>query len=130
MAYDLQKRARRRKILITIILATIPCYCAGLIALRVGQNIQQAGTTTPTATVTLPTLMGDMTFTPTPESTTTLAPSATYEPTASLTPTVTIVLPTLEPTATHTVEIPTIAPPPAEPTAAPGVPQANTAPAP
>lgn len=130
MVSDLQKKARTRKILIIIILATLPCYCAGLIALRVGRSIQQSGTVTPTPTITIGTPVEDFTFTPTLEFTATFAPSSTSEPTRSLTPTVTIVLPTLEPSATHTIEVPTNTPVPVEPTLPPTEPQANTTPAP
>src|SRR5512146_1833625 len=85
--------ARRRLILIAIVLATIPCYCLGGIALMLAP---QPGSVTPTATPT---------DTPTPTATGTTTPTITSSPspTGTVSPTPTI---TLTPTVTNTPFVP------------------------
>lgn len=93
-------------ILIVIILATIPCYCAGFIALAVYPRPQGAATTSPTPALSLtftqtPYLVGPGT----PQSDRTLQPTPTqwfpptFTPTATATQTPT---PTDTPTQTPT----------------------------
>lgn len=104
------RRIRTRTILALVILATLPCYCIGLIMLRSANNAAQI---TPTATFTIspsatqpleipvattavpptavltetPTPTWTPSITPTPFRFPTLTPS--YTPTFTLTPTVT-----------------------------------------
>jgi hypothetical protein len=110
------KRNRRRLygILIGIILVTIPCYCAGLVAIRrapqhvtptasIGPTFTQApfiASPTPTSTAAL-TATPTRTITPTPFVPPTPTPTFTPEPTKTPTPTPTNT-PTLTPTAAPT----------------------------
>lgn len=106
--------ARRRLVLLTIILATIPCYCVGVIAITLAPDSSATATPSPTfantATQPSPTLFlsptleiitGTVTDTPTntPTSTFTLTPSVT--PTVTSTPT-DLMPPTDTPTNTAT----------------------------
>ena len=88
-------RTRRRMRLIAVIIATIPCYCAGFIALSFAPNpratstptITETTTGTPiTPTVSFTPLILTGTITPTPTITETPTPSITPSPTLTLTP--------------------------------------------
>lgn len=85
------RQGRIRIILLAIILATIPCYCAGLIILMI--DPQPAGSSTPTATLT-ETLLTSPTRTP---------PTLVYFESPTVTKTGTI---TQSPTASKTYAIP------------------------
>lgn len=108
------KRIRLRYILIIITLATLPCYCAGLIAVRAAGDRTPTPTPTETPTVTpsptitpsptdIPTITMTITPTDTPTHTETASPTPTEtaSPTATETPTPTETTPAL-PTATET----------------------------
>ncbi|MBE0411142.1 MAG: hypothetical protein IBX69_15580, partial [Anaerolineales bacterium] len=72
MHRDPAKRTRLRYILIAITLATLPCYCVGLIAVRA------AGERTPIPTSTeTPTVTSTPTITASPTDTTTITPTLT-----------------------------------------------------
>lgn len=121
MSLRAQQTSRTRSTLIIIILATIPCYCLGLVVLLVGREIQKASnlptatpspSNTPVVIQTLPATITPFQFpteTQTSTPTLTVTPSQTLTPflpptrTATQTPTMTI-----EPTVTST---PTEAPP-------------------
>ena len=83
---DLPSRKRLRSIFITVILATLPCYCTGLamVGLEQLQASQPISTPTPPSQTQLPTL--------------TRIPSLTAPPSATASPTTE--LPTLTPTLT------------------------------
>src|SRR5512146_914693 len=95
--------ARRRLILIAIVLATIPCYCLGGIALLFAP---QPGSKTATPTPSdPPTVTETSIFTSTPSLTPTTTETPTETPTITSTPTETLtpfVPPTNTPTATAT----------------------------
>ncbi|NLG70947.1 MAG: hypothetical protein GX495_02725, partial [Chloroflexi bacterium] len=82
MSLDPETRFRIRYILVAIILATLPCYCAGLFL--VNQVQQRAALPDQTATPTF-TLTATFTVTPSPS----LAPTLTETPTPTLTATLT-----------------------------------------
>ena len=84
MGMDPDSRFRTRFVLIAIILATLPCYCAGLVVVRVARN-QSPRTPTPTATIS-PTWTMTSVFTPTPSQTPLPMPTNTPE-TPTSTPT-------------------------------------------
>ena len=106
-------------ILITIILATIPCYCLGFIALSLRPTARPVLTATPTlmstpAPTDTPFVVGPGTTTPRPLQPTptqwfppTFTPTATptQTPTPTLTPTLTAT-PTITPTAVVTPPTP------------------------
>ncbi len=115
------RRQRRYAILVGIILITLPCYCAGWIAIRrapevsllptetatsepIVQTLTPSPTVTITATITLTPTMTPTGFVPSPSPTTTITPTPTETPIPSDTP-----LPTDTPTntptqtATHTI---------------------------
>ena len=82
-------RLRLRFILIAIILASIPCYCAGLAMVRIARRRAALPTFTPTSTAT-----ASLTFTATwtltsTASTTPRTPTLTSSATVTLTPTAT-----------------------------------------
>jgi hypothetical protein len=107
------RQGRIRIILIAIILATVPCYCSGLIIMMINP---QTGTPTPTVETITPTHYDSPTSTPptliyfssptitrTATITQTPAPSKTYAMPPTLTPSRTTVpsdTPTLEPSFT------------------------------
>ena len=64
MAFLAERRRRIRTILIIITLATLPCYCLGLVIMQIGRAANQP-TETPTLTLT-PTDTSTPTATPTP----------------------------------------------------------------
>ena len=101
MIQDPVRRSRVKSTLIIVILATIPCYLLGLIALWVGNGVESR--VTPTAT-----LQATQVFTaqPTSGNPTLPQPSAVF-PTATSTHTPTV---TLTPTLTRTYVIPTSTP--------------------
>src|SRR3972149_399140 len=88
-------RTRRRMRILAVIIATIPCYCAGFIALSFTPDRRATATQTPTSTEThisptpslSPTPIVTSTFTPTFTATST--PTATATLTASFTPSAT-----------------------------------------
>jgi hypothetical protein len=91
MASSVDRKTRIRSILIIIIIATIPCYLVGIVALKVGQQVQTgAQTATPTLTLTqtpppaateiTPTEFVTRTPTVTSTATVTWTPSVTYTP--------------------------------------------------
>lgn len=93
------KRAKLRSTLLIIILATLPCYCLGLIVLYFGDS--SGGGATPTATSPI-----QMRVTPS-QTPILLATTALISPTASNTPTITL---TASPTRTYslpTTQVPT-----------------------
>ena len=117
MLDKLKQMDRTRLILLIIIAASIPCYCFGMVLLRVSTGAERRATATAigavdgtpsavvSATFTLP--AGSATATLTPTRTPTFTPTITYEipytrtPTRTLTPSRT---PTAspQPTATNT----------------------------
>lgn len=103
-------------LLLGIILATIPCYCIGLVALATGPT-QTSPTSTPTLslfqTIT-PVMEPTIMVSPTPSATATPSPSRT--PTETLVPTPTQSFPTVVPTVTP---LPTSNPVPDPPTETP-----------
>jgi len=100
---------RTRKILIIIIVCTLPCYCLGIVSLRVLSTQRNQRTTTPTITLT-----GTTTLTLTPTNTASLLPSATASLTNTPTYTATVtatLLPTDTPIPTLTYTMaPTVTP--------------------
>ncbi len=85
-----EPRARLRVILIIIILATIPCYCVGLVAIMVapeggGSEFTPTSTLSPTPTFNLSLTPVLNTLTPSMTPTFTLTPTQTGTPT--ITPT-------------------------------------------
>ena len=103
-----EQKFRLRVILSLIILATIPCYCVGLVLVRASKSLVAEPTATLSSTATT-----GASPSPTQFSTHTIAPSLTATPstptsTASLTPTV---FSTWTPTATlsHTPTTPNTA---------------------
>lgn len=129
MASNVARRARIRSILTIIILATLPCYCLGLVLLQIGPRGNDADATdTPTATLT-----GEASPSSTlePSDTPIIFPTATETatPTITWTPSVTPTLfepptrtpspsPTASPTETETPE-PATATPTRTPTSVP-----------
>ena len=94
--------ARRRLTLFIIILATIPCYCIGLVAISLAPDNSPTATPSPTfaATATVPSLTfspDPSIFTQTPSNTPTVTPTPTDTNTPTYTPSV---------TATETVFVP------------------------
>lgn len=89
------KRAQTRRNLVLLILATLPCYCLGIVLLNISQVAGRPLTPTPTVTLTQRT----------PRRTSTPGPTDTQIvfPTATLTPTVTI---TWTPSVTYTQFVP------------------------
>ncbi|MBE0669856.1 MAG: hypothetical protein IH588_04645 [Anaerolineales bacterium] len=84
-------RTRRRMRILAVIIATIPCYCAGFIALSFAPDAR--ATPTPTITETGVTPSATLIFSFTPEivtGTTTPTFTATPTPTETLTPTLTL----------------------------------------
>src|SRR5512137_310684 len=93
MTSDPFARSRLRKVLVVVILATIPCYCTGLVAvlLAPGNLIRSPGTPTPSLTWTpLVTLTPTINFTTLPFVTITISPTPTTTTTGTVTPTPTI----------------------------------------
>src|SRR5215510_3613998 len=98
MAESSDVRARRRLILISIILATIPCYCLGFVAWSLSPNpsrltqtptITGTPTITPTGTVATPTTSGTpLIITSTVTNTLTLTPTPTLTSTLTFTPSI------------------------------------------
>jgi hypothetical protein len=96
MTSDPFARSRLRKVLVVVILATIPCYCAGLVAILLAPETINRASGTPTFTstwtpVVFASLTPSTTFTPLPFVTQTpsLSPTATTTGTTTLTPTTT-----------------------------------------
>lgn len=117
-------RTRVRYFLLLIIIATLPCYCIGFVALRLAPNPDQRATPTllqlitrtptpggPTAVVTfgpIPTQGTQITVLPSLTLTASWTPSATPSPTVTTSPT-----PTITPTSTLTPTVTrTLTPPP------------------
>ena len=103
---------RTRRILIIIILCTLPCYCLGVVSLKIlsDQRVQRTLTPTPSATVTA-------TETMVPTGTASMIPSGTPTPTFTSTSTRThtpVPSDTPQPTATETAVPPTDTPLPSE----------------
>jgi hypothetical protein len=94
------KRNRLRYILIVITLVTLPCYCAGLIAVRAA---------------------GERTSTPTATETPTVTPSATETPSPTDSPTITLTI-----TSTHTPTFTETASPTPTETSSPTVTETET----
>jgi hypothetical protein len=118
MLDDATDHTRIRRILVTIILSTLPCYCLGIIVLTFNSRGSTKPTMTPSqmietrispvwissATMTLPpgTVIGTATRTVTPTITST--PTETLPPTDTLTPFMPATnTQTLQPTATPTL---------------------------
>jgi len=110
---DKQLRIQRsRRVLIIIILCTIPCYCLGIVTLRILSNQRIQRTLTPTTTLTV-----TLTQTPSPSITASLNPSATSTQTSTSTATKTATLlptDTPQPTLTNTPIPPTETPVPSD----------------
>ena len=88
MALKADRRARTRTILVFIILATLPCYCLGLVILQIGRADQQPTATptlTRTATRQVSSPMPVLTDTPFSTATVTETPTATITRTPNLT---------------------------------------------
>jgi len=101
------RRARIRKILIIIIVATLPCYCLGFVVMQVGREL-----TKPTVPPTL-----TETFAPPPATNTPTVVTTVFTlPTATETPTPTV---TWTPTLTFTLFIPPTRTPTIAPTDTP-----------
>jgi hypothetical protein len=122
------KRAQTRRNLVLLILATLPCYCLGVVLLNIGQIASRPLTPTPTATHTQRTPR--RTSTPGPSATPLIIPTATQTSTETITwtpsPTYTEFVPptrtqTGTPTPTETPS-PTIVVAPLEPTETPTLP--------
>ena len=82
------RRRRRYAILAGVVVATLPCYCAGWIAIRRAPEVSLLPTETPTTVAIIQTLIPSPTDTITP--TITLTPSSTptsFVPSPSPTPT-------------------------------------------
>ena len=80
------RRARLRSTLFLILLATLPCYCLGLVVLKVGDTARQIPTYTPTTTATstnIPTIAIPTEY---PTLTPSLLPTLTLTPTVTQTP--------------------------------------------
>lgn len=131
MSSNAGRRSRTRSTLIMVILATIPCYCLGLILLDVGNVARRV--VTPTTTQTITARVVKRTNTPRPSKTAFAFPTATAVPTETITwtpsPTFTPFVPpthtpthtpsdTHTPTPTHTAS-PTLPPPVDTPTPTP-----------
>jgi hypothetical protein len=121
MTTDPFARSRLRKIIVAVIIATLPCYCAGFVAILLspGNPLRGVGTpaqlpsrtpviyATQTATITLTLLPPTATLTPsqtptlTTTGTTTNTPTITHTPTDTNTPTPSNT-PFLPPTSTNT----------------------------
>ncbi len=84
MAVDLQPRARLRNLLLFIVLATIPCYCAGLAAVLLAPDLNA----TPTPTL-VPSWTPAVYPTYTPLPTYTAYPTFPYTASPALSPTIT-----------------------------------------
>lgn len=111
---ELSSTKRIRYLLMLAILITLPCYCLGLVILRIDQTrpakVTPSVTLTPTRTSTItltPYTNFTFTFTPTITLTGTLKPTATPTRTATVTPTPTMTN-TVPPTATDTEIPPTV----------------------
>lgn len=109
--------ARRRLILLTIMLATIPCYCVGIIAISLAPDSSATATPSPTfantATQPSPTLFVSPTLeiiTSTPTETPTITPTATFTLTPSVTPTITATPTDLQPPTDIPTNTPTSTP--------------------
>lgn len=104
---------RTRRLLIIIIVCTLPCYCLGIVSLRAISGQRNQRTNTPTVTVTATatgTLLPTSTYSVTPSSTSTLTPTITSTATYTATN-----IPTDTPSATSTVTpVPTDTPSPTE----------------
>ena len=101
---------RTRRILIVILLCTLPCYCLGIVSLRFlaiqRENKTQTATSTQTASTT-----STFTLTITASQLPTLTPTLTQSPTATATTTPTF---TQLPTATETLVPPSPSPEPSQ----------------
>lgn len=106
------KRNQVRKVLVGIILATLPCYCIGLLIVNLVDS--GGGVTRPTATASLAATAPVLTLTA--SETPTLLPTFTYlfTPTGTASPTVTATQKANSPTpsVTPTFTAPPTAPPP------------------
>ena len=103
---------RTRRILIIIILCTLPCYCLGVVSLKILSDQRTQRTLTPTTTLT-----ATATETVIPTGTASLIPSGTPTPTLTSTQTRThtpVPSDTPQPTATETAIPPTDTPLPSE----------------
>jgi len=117
MTSDPFARSRLRKVLVAVILATIPCYCAGLIAVLLAPGRPGQASITPTRVaswtpVVFATRTPTTSFTPaipTSSVTPSQTPTATTTATTTTTPTITQT-PTISttPTPTNTPFIPPI----------------------
>ena len=115
MTSDPFARSRLRKVLVVVILATIPCYCAGLVAILLAPGAINRASGTPTFTSTwtpvvfatsnaydnLHPLLSIVTVTPSQTPTPTTTGTTTYTPTITQTPTI-----TTTPTPSNTPFIP------------------------
>ncbi|MHB8776773.1 MAG: hypothetical protein ACYC6R_03290 [Anaerolineales bacterium] len=86
-------RTRRRMRILAVIIATIPCYCAGFIALSFAPDTRATATQTPSITETLASPDQNLSLTPviatdtiTPTFTATPTPTESATPTVSFTP--------------------------------------------
>jgi hypothetical protein len=126
MRSGLDGRKRIRSIIIAIILATLPCYCLGILALQFAELAHPTSTATPMNLVTLTVLSSQTlvnatletptaspTVTATSTVTITLTPfmpaTFTTTPTQTITTTITPTLTPL-PTVTATLMIPSLTP--------------------
>jgi hypothetical protein len=96
MTSDPFARARLRKVLVIVILATIPCYCAGLVAILLAPSRIREANVTPTLTssstaVVFATQTSTIftSLTPTGSSTPSQTPTSTSSATTTNTPTIT-----------------------------------------
>ena len=131
MALKSEQRIRTRSILVTIIVASVACYCVGVMFLQVGNGLNQPTktptiTTSPTLTytsappLTLPSPVIFPSATPTATVTETWTPTVTYTPFATRTRTITATSTTtgtatmtatkLPPTETNTLPPPLVSP--------------------
>ena len=112
MSLKFVQRRKTRSILVTIIVASVACYCVGMIFLQVGRQVNQPTPTvtpsgSPTTTFTsapplnLPSPVVFPTATFTATATETWTPTITYTPFATRTRTITAT-PTVTNTATAT----------------------------
>jgi len=108
------KHNQVRKVLVGIILATLPCYCIGLLLVNLvesGDTERPTATASPTAEAPQVTLPATETATLLPTFTYIFTPTGTASPTASPTSRPTLPIPSITPTATDTAPPPPPPPP-------------------
>jgi hypothetical protein len=126
------KRNQVRKVLVGIILATLPCYCIGLLLVNL---VDGGGETRPTATASLTspaplvTLPAAETPTLLPTFTYIFTPTGTASPTASATVKATLPAPSATPTFTPSPTVP-LPPPSDTPSPTPPAPTETAIPTP